>query len=59
MPMATEFDRVERYNEELLSIKSQGPLVTWYCEVSLKTRLFYLYYHKAYDHQTWQGGDLL
>ena len=38
MPMTTEFDRVERYNEELLSIKSQGSLITWYCEVSLKTR---------------------
>ena len=36
--MATRLDRVEIYNETLLSLKIQGPLVTWSC--------MDLYYHR-------------
>ena len=36
--VATKFGRVKMYNEELLSIKSQVPLITWSCKVTQKIR---------------------
>ena len=36
--VSTKFGRVKMYNEELLSIKSQVPLITWSCKVTQKIR---------------------
>ena len=30
--MAAQLDKVEIYNEELPFIKSQGPLILWFCK---------------------------
>lgn len=45
-------------NEELPSIKPQGPFITWFTWSREILDLVYLNYHKAYD-QIWQGGDVL
>ena len=47
------------YNEEVASIKCQGPLIPWIARSGEKLDALYLYYNKAYGHQTWQGGDFL
>ena len=59
--MATKPGMVVTCNEELPSIKSQGPLKAKCCLPSSRDKLniLYLYYHKSYSHQTWKGGDLL
>ena len=59
MPMTTEFDRMAIYNEEVASIKFQGPLTTWIARSGEKFDALYLYYNKIHGHQTWQGGDFL
>ena len=38
MPMALKLGRVRIYNEELPSINSQGPLITWYCKFTINIR---------------------
>ena len=60
MPMATKLDRVGIFNKELPSIMSQGPFLNHVVlQGHLKNYISYLYYyHKAYGHQTWLGGDL-
>ena len=59
MLMPTKLGRVAIYNKELLSIKSQGPLIRWSFRSHEQLNLLYFYYHKAYGHQTWESGDLL
>ena len=38
MLMATKLGRVGLYNEELPSIIPKGPLITWFCKFTWKTR---------------------
>ena len=59
MPMAAKLGRVWIYNEEISSIKSQGPLMTWSYKSCKKLNLLYLYCHTAYSHQNWQDDNLL
>ena len=59
MLMPTKLGRVAIYNKELLSIRSQGPLIRWSFRSHEQLNLLYFYYHKAYGHQTWESGDLL
>ena len=59
MFMATKRGRMGIYIVELLSIKSQGILITWFCKSCEILGLLYLNNNKACDHQTWQGGGLL
>ena len=53
--MATKLGRIT-YFDELLPIESNDPLITWSCEIKLKS--LYLHYYSAYGHQTWQDGVL-
>ena len=59
MPMTTILDRVGIYKEEPQSFQSQKHfdhvVLLGQFEV---LDLLYLYYHKIYGHQTWQGSDL-
>ena len=40
MPVATKFDKVGIYYEELPFIKSQGPLLMWSCNVTGNIRCY-------------------
>ena len=59
--MATKLGRMVTYLDNLdnlLPIKSNNLIITWICETRDKLKTFYLHYHNAYDHKTWQGDDL-
>ena len=52
MTMTIKLGRVVTYNEELPSIKSQGPSITWFFKVVSQINALYFSYHKVYDHYT-------
>ena len=56
MPMAKKHGRIVTNLEELLPMLFYS-LITWSCEITWQTKTFYLHYHNAYDHKTWQNGD--
>ena len=57
-PMATKLGRMVTYLDFLLLIKSHDPLIMWSCKIMWKLKSFYLHYHSAYGHRTWQDGNL-
>ena len=59
MPVATKLDRVKIYNEQFSSKSHKALWLRGFTRSREKLDLLYLYNHKAYGHQTWQGGDLL
>ena len=55
--MASKHDKVVILSEGVSPMNSHNPLNMWSggsCD-KLKT---YLHYHNAYDHKTYQGGDI-
>ena len=59
MPVTTKLGRVRIYSKKVLSIKSQGLWSRGLVKQREKLDPLYLYYHNAFNHQTWQEGNLL
>ena len=52
--MASKLDRMVTYLDCLLSVKSNGSIITWFFEITWQTKTLYFHYHNDFGHKTWQ-----
>ena len=57
--MPTKLSTVMNYNEGLLPIKSQDPLITCLDRPRDKLKSLYFHYDSAHGYQAWYDSDLL